>query len=164
LHDIGKLSVPNTILEKPAPLTAAEWDVVRMHPYYTLQILRRIPGFEELSDVAAAHHEKLDGSGYFRHWDAAQLTKPARILAVADRFDALAARRPYRDALPLETVFDAMREEAPHALDAECLEALETCKAIDSGTSLATLSRSLGKSKSPARDSEVDSPILVDRS
>jgi putative nucleotidyltransferase with HDIG domain len=124
LHDIGKLSVPNSILEKPGKLTAEEWAVVKKHPYYTLEILRRIPGLENMSEVAAAHHEKLDGSGYFRSWTAEQLSTPARILAVADIYDALAAQRPYRDAMPLDQVFGIMRKEAPHALDAECLEAL----------------------------------------
>jgi len=94
LHDIGKLSVSNTILEKPAALSKDEWDVVKLHPYYTFEILRRIPGFEELSDIAAAHHEKLDGSGYYRHRSADQLSLEMRILTVADIFDALAAKRP----------------------------------------------------------------------
>ena len=149
LHDIGKLCVPNAILEKPGKLTNEEWDVVKKHPYYTLEILRRIPGFEQLSDVAVAHHEKLDGSGYFRHWGAEQLNTPARILAVADVYDALAAKRPYRDALPLETVFEIMHKEAPRALDAECLEALETSKG-DTPSSLTALSGSLGLSRVPA--------------
>jgi HD-GYP domain-containing protein (c-di-GMP phosphodiesterase class II) len=101
-----------------------EWEIVRKHPYYTLEIIRRIPGFENMSEAAAAHHEKLDGSGYFRNWTADQMSTPARILAVADIFDALAAQRPYREALPLEQVFSIMRKDAPHALDASCLEAL----------------------------------------
>jgi putative nucleotidyltransferase with HDIG domain len=129
LHDIGKLSVPNTILEKPGPLTPGEWDVVKQHPSYTLEVLRRIPGFGELSEVAAAHHEKLDGSGYFRGWGAAQMNMPARILAVADIYDALAARRPYRDAMPEEAVFDILRKDAPRALDSDCVEALAGCRA-----------------------------------
>jgi len=124
LHDIGKLSVPNSILEKPGKLTAQEWDIVKKHPHYTLEILRRIPGLENMSEVAAAHHEKLDGSGYFRNWTAAQLSTPARILAVADIYDALSAQRPYRDAMPIEQVFTIMRKDAPRALDADCLEAL----------------------------------------
>jgi putative nucleotidyltransferase with HDIG domain len=149
LHDIGKLSVPNTILEKPGKLDNDEWDVVKKHPYYTLEILRRIPGFRELSDVAAAHHEKLDGSGYFRNWGAEQLTTPSRILAIADVFDALAAKRPYRDALPLDTVFDIIRKDAPRALDAECLEALETCN-LDTAGSLASLAAHIGESQTSA--------------
>jgi HD-GYP domain-containing protein (c-di-GMP phosphodiesterase class II) len=77
-----------------------------------------------LSEVAGAHHEKLDGSGYYHHWNADQLSLEMRILTVADIFDALAAKRPYRDAMPLEKVFDIMRKEAPRAIDAQCLDAL----------------------------------------
>ncbi len=125
LHDIGKLSVPNTILEKPGKLDEAEWHVVRQHPFYSFEILRRIPGFAELSEIAACHHERLDGKGYFRGYDASQLSRPARILAVADVFDALAARRPYRDALPLEKVFAIMDADAGRALDPASLTALK---------------------------------------
>src|SRR5579864_7011713 len=128
LHDLGKLGVPNMILEKPGKLTGEEWKIVKMHPYYTLEILRRIPGFEGLGEEAAAHHEKLDGSGYWRGLVAEQLSTFARILAVADIFDALRAKRPYRDSLPLEKTFSIMRGEAPHALDASCLEALIAAK------------------------------------
>ncbi len=128
LHDIGKLSVPNSVLEKPAKLTSEEWKVVKAHPYYTLEILNRIPGFERISADAAAHHEKLDGSGYWRGWGAGQLSRYARILAVADIFDALHARRPYRDGLPIEKVFEILRADAPHALDLPCVEALIACK------------------------------------
>jgi putative nucleotidyltransferase with HDIG domain len=128
LHDLGKLSVPNAILEKPGKLTDQEWKVIKKHPYYTLEILRRIPGFEALGEEAAAHHEKLDGSGYWRGLVAEQLSTFARILAVADIFDALRAKRPYRDSLPLEKTFSIMREESPHALDLPCLEALIAAK------------------------------------
>ncbi len=128
LHDIGKLSVPNAVLEKPAKLTSDEWNLVKAHPYYTLQILDKIPGFERLSQDAAAHHEKLDGSGYWRGWGAEQLSRFARILAVADIFDALHAKRPYRDAIPLEKVFQMLRDDAPHALDLPCVEALIASK------------------------------------
>jgi putative nucleotidyltransferase with HDIG domain len=132
LHDIGKLSVPNSILEKPAKLSAEEWKVVQDHPYYTLEILKRIPGFEDMSEYAAAHHERLDGSGYWRGWGSEQLSSSARILAVADVFDALHAKRPYRDSLPLEKVFSMMRKDAPRALDLPCVEALIESK-TDSG-------------------------------
>jgi putative nucleotidyltransferase with HDIG domain len=128
LHDVGKLSVSNAILEKPAKLTDQEWKVVRDHPYYTFEILNRIPGFEELAAEAAAHHEKLDGSGYWRGWHAEQMSSFARILVVADIFDALRAKRPYRDSLPLDKVFAIMRADAPRALDLPCLEALIEAK------------------------------------
>jgi putative nucleotidyltransferase with HDIG domain len=126
LHDIGKLSVSNAILEKPGKLTHEEFDVVKQHPYYSFEILKRVPSFGSLSEIAASHHEKLDGSGYFRGYGAEQLPLASRILVVADIYDALAAQRPYRDALPPEKVFGILNSEAPLKLDAECLEALTT--------------------------------------
>jgi putative nucleotidyltransferase with HDIG domain len=148
LHDIGKLSVPNTILEKPDKLDNKEWDVVRKHPYYSFEILRRIPAFGELSEVAASHHEKLDGSGYFRSLTAEQMSLPVRILVVADIYDALSAKRPYRDALPTEKVFEIMQKEAVRQIDAVCLEALMTHHASPRSTSqdLARLSAGIGQS------------------
>jgi HD-GYP domain-containing protein (c-di-GMP phosphodiesterase class II) len=124
MHDIGKLSVPNSILEKPGKLTDEEWQIVRDHPYYTFQILKRVPAFKSFSSDAAAHHERLDGSGYWRRLSGNSISTVARILSVADVFDALRAKRPYRDALPLEKVFSIMRKESPKALDLPCLEAL----------------------------------------
>lgn len=124
LHDVGKLGVSNSILEKPGKLDNNEWDAVKKHPYYSFEILRRIRGFEDLSEVAAAHHEKLDGSGYHRGWGAERLSLEMRIITVADIFDALSAKRPYRDAMPLDKVFGIMRQDAPRAIDAQCLEAL----------------------------------------
>ncbi len=118
LHDIGKLGVSNAILEKPAKLTSDEWKVVKDHPFYTFEILKRIPGFASVSEDAASHHERLDGSGYWRGYTADQLSLPARILAVADVYDALHAKRPYRDSMPLEKVFEVMRADAPHTLAA----------------------------------------------
>jgi len=125
LHDLGKLSVSNTILEKPDKLDDGEWGVVKQHPFHTWKILRSIPGFEEMSAVAGSHHEKLNGTGYFRGVTEEFLPIESRILAVADIFDALAAKRPYRDGMPREKVFQILRNDAPRALDASCVEALE---------------------------------------
>lgn len=132
LHDLGKLGVSNTILEKPAKLTADEFDIIKKHPYYSYEILRRIRGFEELSVVAGAHHERLDGSGYFQGWSADQLSLPTRIIAVADVYDALTAKRPYRDALPVETALEIIRKDTPRALDPQCYEALAAATAAAS--------------------------------
>jgi putative nucleotidyltransferase with HDIG domain len=144
LHDIGKLSVPNSILEKPGKLDAEEWAVVKQHPYYSWEILRRIPKFQRLSEVAACHHERLDGRGYFRSYDETKLDLPSRVLAVADVYDALAARRPYREALPLETVLGILRKDAGQALDGECVEALAT--AMSGSASLGNLVSGVGES------------------
>jgi putative nucleotidyltransferase with HDIG domain len=125
LHDLGKLGVSNSILEKPAKLDDTEWQTMKRHPRDTWKILRAIPGFGEMSVVAGSHHEKLDGSGYFRGVGGDFLPIESRILAVADMFDALAAQRPYRDALPREQVLEIIRRETPHKLDASCVDALE---------------------------------------
>ena len=125
LHDIGKLGVSNTILDKPGKPTDREWQTIKLHPYYTQQILIHITGFERITAVAAAHHERLDGNGYFQKLNAKQLDLDMRILAAADVFDALSARRPYRDALPLNEVFAILDKDAGIALDQDCIEALK---------------------------------------
>jgi HD-GYP domain-containing protein (c-di-GMP phosphodiesterase class II) len=133
LHDIGKLGVSNAILEKPGKLTDEEFTQVRKHPYYTHEILKRIPAFEDFSTDAASHHERLDGKGYWRGLSGEDMSLSTRILAVADVFDALKAKRPYRDGLPLEKVFSIMQEDAPHKLDWPCLAALMESKQTGDG-------------------------------
>lgn len=126
LHDIGKLAVPNRILDKPGTLSPDEWDVVRAHPRYTFEILNRVPGFREMAFDASLHHERLDGRGYYRGVSGEALPLRARIMAVADVYDALLADRPYRAGLPLEQVLDLLRQEAGTALCNDCVCALET--------------------------------------
>ncbi len=123
LHDIGKLAVPNTILDKNGKPTDEEWTCIRRHPYYTQQILSRITGFERLTEIAGAHHERLDGRGYFRGLGAAELDMDMRALAVADVFDALSAERPYRGALPPNEVFAILDRDA---LDPDCVAVLKS--------------------------------------
>jgi HD-GYP domain-containing protein (c-di-GMP phosphodiesterase class II) len=124
LHDIGKLSVPNSILDKPGSLSPEEWETVRLHPYYTQRILEHIRGLERLAFVAASHHERLDGRGYFRGLRGEQMPFGSRILAVADIFDALSAARPYRPALPEEVALRLMERDREIGLSGECLDAL----------------------------------------
>lgn len=125
LHDLGKMAIPNSILQKNGELDAAEWQLIRSHPEYTWKILRSVQGLEELSEIAASHHERLDGSGYFRGLEAPQLPLEARILAVADMFDALVEQRPYRNALPVDEVIAIIRKESPHRMDPACVGGLE---------------------------------------
>ena len=124
LHDLGKLAVSNTILDKPGKPTDDEWACIRKHPYYTQQILADVPGFERLNEIASAHHERLDGKGYFQGLNGENLDLDMRILAVADVFDALSAKRPYRGALPMREVFGILDKDAGRALDAECIDVL----------------------------------------
>jgi HD-GYP domain-containing protein (c-di-GMP phosphodiesterase class II) len=98
LHDLGRLGVPNGVWEKPAALSSAERERVRLHPYYTERILARTSVLAPLAVCAACHHERLDGSGYHRGVEASQLTLEARLLAAADVYDAITHGRPYRPA------------------------------------------------------------------
>jgi putative nucleotidyltransferase with HDIG domain len=104
LHDIGKLAVPNAILDKPGKLTDGEWTVVKQHPANTLHVLQQVPVFRELAEDAANHHERVDGLGYFRGLTGDQMTPTAKVLAVADVADALMSARPYRGPMPVDEV------------------------------------------------------------
>lgn len=124
LHDLGKLSIPNSILDKPAALTAEEWELVRLHPFFTECVIQRIRGFSSLALVAASHHERLDGRGYHRSLRGDAIPPGGRVLAVADMFEALTANRPYRPALPEETALKILESERAIGLDPACLDAL----------------------------------------
>lgn len=104
LHDIGKLGVPNSVLDKPGGLTPEEWALMRAHTRHTYQILEAVPLFREVAYDAACHHERLDGSGYHLGVGGAALGPAARVLAVADVTDALRSDRPYRAGLEVERV------------------------------------------------------------
>jgi len=125
LHDLGKMAIPNSLLRKSGELDNMEWQKMRAHAEHTWRILHSIRGFEEISEVAASHHERLDGSGYFRGLAGNQLSLESRILAVADIFEALSATRPYRDAVPIGKAFEIIRQGSSRAFDPTCLEALE---------------------------------------
>jgi len=124
LHDLGKLGVPNTVLDKPGRLDASEMEVIRRHPELTLTILDTIPTFHDVAELAACHHERLDGTGYFRGMTAPELALGARIVAVADVFEAMTADRPYRAAMPVAQALGIMRESAGEHLAADVIEAL----------------------------------------
>ncbi|HAT31275.1 MAG TPA: hypothetical protein DCW29_10620 [Janthinobacterium sp.] len=97
LHDIGKLAIPSTILDKPGKLTEAEMLIIKKHPYHTHQILAMVPGLEMVNTWACLHHERLDGGGYpFR---ARDIPLGSRIIAVADIFTAITEDRPYRKGM-----------------------------------------------------------------
>ena len=125
LHDIGKLAVSNRILDKPGKLTDAEFRAIQTHPVHTLAILERAPCFAALAELAANHHEKLDGSGYPRSLDGADLDLPMRVLAVADVYEALTADRPYRGPLPVDEALAIIDRDVPARLDATARNALK---------------------------------------
>jgi len=128
LHDIGKLGVSNSILDKPGPLTGAERTAVERHPFFTWEILSRVPAFRDFAWSAALHHERLDGSGYPWHLSGNRLDIAARILCVADVYEALTAERPYRAGLPWEESFRILGEGRGTAFDPTVLDALDSCR------------------------------------
>jgi len=109
LHDLGKLAVPAEILEKPGKLNAGEYNIIKSHTYYTYKTLQKIKGFEEISEIAAFHHEKLDGSGYPFGITSDGLSYNSRIMAVADVFTALTEDRPYRKGMDRDTCLSIMQ-------------------------------------------------------
>lgn len=124
LHDVGKLGVSNAILDKPGKLDADEWAAVRRHAEFTEAILGRIGPMRAMARMAAAHHEKLDGSGYPLGLDASRIAMPTRIITTADIFDAINAQRPYRGATPVDRTLEIMQGQVGTALDPACLDAL----------------------------------------
>lgn len=125
LHDVGKLGVSSTILEKPSRLESDEWSAMQGHAGKTQEILSRIGAFDELARVSAAHHEKLDGTGYPLGLRDTQISLETRIITACDFFDALTADRPYRAAMPTGKALDIMRGEVGQAVDPQVFAALE---------------------------------------
>lgn len=127
LHDIGKLGVSNTILDKPGKLTPEERAEIEKHPLFTWEILSRVTAFRDFAWMSALHHEKLDGSGYPWKLTAESLDTPARILAVADIYDALTADRPYRAGMSREKALRILGEDRDTRLFGEAIDALAAC-------------------------------------
>ncbi len=124
LHDVGKLGVSNSILDKPGKLSGEEWQEIHKHPEFTEDVLKRITALGEAAFVAAAHHERLDGKGYPRGIGGDDIVLETRILTAADIFDALTADRPYRPAMPVEKALLLMRDMTHTAIDKRCFDAL----------------------------------------
>lgn len=112
IHDIGKVGVPETILNKPGVLTQEEFDIIKKHTEIGENICRPLNSLRNCLDPVRHHHEKLNGSGYPDGLKDGEISLEARILAVADIFDALSSKRPYRDRLPMEKVRNILKEEA----------------------------------------------------
>ncbi|HUQ79046.1 MAG TPA: HD domain-containing phosphohydrolase [Patescibacteria group bacterium] len=125
LHDLGKLGVPNSILDKPARLEPEEFAIIQRHPELTLRILAPIPTFATVAELAACHHERLDGRGYFRGLAAPALAIGARIVTVADVWEALTADRPYRAAMDHEQAMAVIQAETGDHLALEVVGALD---------------------------------------
>ena len=133
LHDIGKIAIPDSILHKPGPLDEEEWNIMKTHVVKGREIIDRIlqdAGLQTLEsttilrNIALYHHEAVNGGGYPNGLSGAEIPLEARIVAVADVFDALASKRPYKEAWSNDKAFATLLRMSEHTLDAECVAAL----------------------------------------
>ena len=124
LHDIGKLGVSNSILDKPGPLDDREWVTMRDHAVHTQAILGRVGVLADMAPIAAAHHEKIDGTGYPLGLKDHQIRRETRIITVCDYYDALSSDRPYRASLSRADTLAIIAADVGTAIDGDCFEAL----------------------------------------
>lgn len=121
MHDVGKLGVPESILNKPAKLVPEEWDVMRSHPRVGVEILKPLHTFDNISDWILYHHERIDGNGYYK-LPGDEIPLAARIISIADTYSAITMRRSYKEPRTHEDAIAIMKEVAGTQLDAELLE------------------------------------------
>jgi len=125
-HDLGLVAVPSFVLHKSQEeLSAAEWERLRLHPYHAERILGRIPAFRAVIPLVGAHHERVDGQGYYRGLAGSQIPPGARILAVADRYDELTHGLPGHPPLDSESALERLYDDSGKAYAQECVRALE---------------------------------------
>lgn len=132
MHDVGKIGLPHHILTKPGPLTEDEWTYIRQHPGKGFDILSRMRNMEGIAVVIRHHHERYDGTGYPDGSAGEQIPLDARIISVADTFDALTSERPYRAAMTIEQACNELRNVAGSQLDPELVAVV--VRLIENGT------------------------------
>lgn len=123
IHDLGKVAVPSSILDKPGPLTGEEWAEMKRHPEVGARILEPIPGYDDILAVVRQHHERWDGRGYPDGRAGEEIDPLARLVAVADAFDAMTSDRPYREGVSVERALEIVREEAGAQFEPRSAEA-----------------------------------------
>jgi HD-GYP domain-containing protein (c-di-GMP phosphodiesterase class II) len=134
LHDIGKVAVPDSILRKQTALTEEEWKLIRLHPSIGADVVSHITGLARLAPIIRGHHERYDGGGYPDGLCGEEIPFGARIVAVADAFDAMISDRAYRQPMTVEEARRRLRECAGTQLDAEAVAALD--RHLDAETAL----------------------------
>jgi len=122
LHDIGKIGIADAILNKPAKLTAEEYELMKKHPEYGWAVLRQVPGMERASLIILHHHESYDGKGYPGGLKGEEIPIGSRIVSVIDAFDAMVSSRPYRQGLPFEEAERRLLQASGTQFDARVVE------------------------------------------
>lgn len=125
MHDVGKLGVPESILNKPAKLNEEEWEVMRSHPRVGVQILEPLHTFDHIADWILYHHERIDGDGYYK-LQGDEIPLAARIIAIADTYSAITMRRSYKEPRTHEDAMKILQEVAGTQLDAELVKVFLT--------------------------------------
>lgn len=127
MHDTGKIGIPDAVLKKPGKLDDDEWEIMRTHPRIGYEILSqsKAPLFQLAAQIALCHHERWDGSGYPAGLAGEDIPESARIVAVADVFDALTTKRPYKEPWPVERAMETLRDSAGSHLDARLVTAFQ---------------------------------------
>jgi PAS domain S-box-containing protein/putative nucleotidyltransferase with HDIG domain len=123
LHDIGKIGIPDSVLCKPGRLTEAEYEFMKTHARLGASIIGRIPELSPLLSIIRNHHERWDGKGYPDRLAGEDISLLARIVTVADSFDAMTSHRPYRPAMPLDAAFRELQAQVGTQFDPECVQA-----------------------------------------
>lgn len=123
LHDAGKVGVPERILSKPGPLTAAEWRVMRTHPLIGFQMVSHIPFLQNAAEIVRSHHEMFDGNGYPEGLVRDEIPMPARVFSVVDAFDAMTTDRPYRQAMGVDQAAAELQRMAGSQFDPDVVAA-----------------------------------------
>lgn len=130
MHDTGKIGIPDEILKAPRKLTPEEWEIMKTHSLIGHDILKKCknPIFQMAAEIALGHHEKWDGTGYPQGLKGEEIPESARIVAIADVFDALTMKRPYKEAWPIERAFDVIEQDAGSHFDPQMVECFLTIK------------------------------------
>ncbi len=123
LHDIGKIAIPDDILNKPGPLTEEEWTIMKRHPEIGYRIARTSPELVSIAEYILSHHERWDGKGYPRGLVGENIPLPARLLSVADAFDAMTSDRPYRKAMSAQQALAELERNAGTQFDPDVVAA-----------------------------------------
>jgi putative nucleotidyltransferase with HDIG domain len=124
LHDVGKVAIPDSILEKPGPLDAGEWELMRTHPAAGAEIVGRFAQLREAAAAVRHHHERFDGAGYPDGLAGTAIPIEARIVAAADAYSAMTSERPYSSARPPSEAAEELRRSAGGQFDPDVVEAL----------------------------------------
>ncbi|MGB2886402.1 MAG: HD-GYP domain-containing protein [Candidatus Acidiferrales bacterium] len=146
LHDLGKVGIPDAILNKPGRLTQVEYDLMKKHPEYGWAVLRQVPGMERASLLILHHHENYDGRGYPGGLKGDEIPIGSRIVSVIDAFDAMVSSRPYREGLPFEEAVRRLLASSGTQFDSTVVESFLPLARVEMSAVLAAVGPSVSAS------------------